>query len=156
MAADREAVLVACRRLLEGRAAGYARELENLDEAASRETKSSAGDKYETGREMIAQGRRLTEQNLAEARAALETLGRMAASPAGDRAGMGSLVETSQGDFLLGISIGEIEAEGRTAKTASLVSPIGSALKGRRAGDRVPWRGGSLDILRIDNPPPSG
>jgi transcription elongation GreA/GreB family factor len=104
----------------------------------------------------------LTERNLAETRAALEALARMAAAPAGpagpalNRAGFGSLVETSQGAYLLGISIGEIEAEGKTARTASLASPIGAALKGRRAGDSVPWRGGFLDILRIDNPPAAG
>lgn len=145
--------MAACRRLLEERAAGYAGELESLDDAASRETKSSAGDKYETAREMIAQGRRLAETNLTETQSSLDALGRMAAAPAGDRAVFGSLVETSRGTFLLGISIGEVEAEGRTTITASLASPIGAALKGRRAGESVPWRGGSLDILRIDNPP---
>ena len=142
-------MLTALRAGLEAKRVAYARELASLDEAAARETKSSAGDKYETGREMIAQSRRLTEGNLAETEAGLEALTRMGAAPGGPRIGLGSLIGTSQGWFLLGASLGEIEDGGEVVKTASLASPIGSALKGKAAGETVPWRGGVLEIRAL-------
>ena len=131
------------------RQADYRRELANLDEASARETKSSAGDKYETAREMIAQSRRLVEGNLAEANAALETLDRMAAAPHQAACGFGSLVETSQGWLLVGASLGDVEADGVTVRTLSLASPLGQALKGRKAGDRLHWRGAEHSVLSV-------
>lgn len=148
-APSRQDLLTRLRASLEERRDGYRRELAALDEAAARETKSSAGDKYETAREMIAQSRRLMDANLAEAETGLEALGRMLAAPAAPVATFGSLVETSQGWFLLGVSLGEIESRGAAVKTASLGSPIGAALKGRKPGDAVPWRGGTLFVLRL-------
>jgi transcription elongation GreA/GreB family factor len=134
---------------LETRRAGYARELASLDEAAAGETKSSAGDKYEPAREMIAQSRRLIEGNLSETAAGLDALDRMAAAPPGPKAGFGSLVETSQGWYLMGASLGETEIDGIAVRTVSLASPLGAAMKGRQAGERAPWRGTELAILRV-------
>lgn len=144
---SRAALLSHIRALLEQRRDGYAREIESLDEAASGETKSSAGDKYETAREMIAQSRRLMDGNLLESKSGLDALERMAAGPAGEKAGFGSLVETSQGWYLLGISVGEVEFVDAIVRTASLVSPIGIALKGKCPGESVAWRGGTIEIF---------
>lgn len=149
MPPDKSRAVARCRATLLARQADYRRELANLDEAASRETKSSAGDKYETGREMIAQSRRLIEGNLAEMDTALATLDRMLAAPALARCGFGSLVETSQGWFLAGASLGDVEVDGTLIRTLSLASPLGQALKGHGAGDRIPWRGQELLLLSI-------
>jgi transcription elongation GreA/GreB family factor len=149
MPPDKNRALAVCREALLARQAGYRRELANLDEASAAETKSSAGDKYETAREMIAQSRRLVEANLAEAEAALATLERMAVSPSQATCGFGSLAETSQGWLLLGASLGEVEVDGATVRTLSLASPLGQALKGRAAGDRIPWRGAELSLLSV-------
>ncbi len=146
---DRSGLIALLRAGQTEKAAGYAREIAGLDAAAASETKSSAGDKYETAREMIAQTRRLMDANLVEAKAGLEALERMAAAPAGKVITFGSLVETSQGWFLLGTSFGEIEYGGITIKTASLASPIGAALKGKHAGDKLPWRGSLLEIIAL-------
>jgi transcription elongation GreA/GreB family factor len=124
-------------------------ELQSLDEAAAAETKSSAGDKYETAREMIAQSRKLIERNLSETEAGLGILERMAAAPLGAQVGFGSLVETSLGWYLVGLSIGELEAQGVPVRTLSLASPLGMALKGRGVGESIPWRGDAFEILGI-------
>ncbi|MBW8889885.1 MAG: hypothetical protein JF616_19165 [Fibrobacteres bacterium] len=149
MPPDRSHALAQCRAMLLSRQAGYRREMSNLDEASARETKSSAGDKYETAREMIAQSRRLMEVNLAEADAALANLERVAVAPTKASCGFGSLVETSQGWLLVGISLGDVEADGAIIRTLSLASPLGQALKGRVAGDRLPWRGEEILILSV-------
>lgn len=146
---DRKALLDLCMQAIKDRITGYASELESLDEAAAAESRSSAGDKYETGREMIAQSRILIDHNLAESKANLAALDRMADAEPGAKIGIGTLVETTLGWYLVGVSLGEWESQGLVVRTVSLASPIGLALKGREAGDKVPWRGASFDILRI-------
>lgn len=146
---DRGRILEACRDRIEARKKENLAEMQNLDAAAAAETKSSAGDKYETGRELIAQARRVIERNLAEVAAGLEALDRMAAATPGAEAAYGSLVETSNGWYLLGASLGEAETSHGPVRTVSLASPLGAALKGRKEGDRIPWRGAILEILRI-------
>jgi transcription elongation GreA/GreB family factor len=123
-----------------------------VDEAAAGETKSSAGDKYETAREMMAQARNLLGRNLAETESGLDTLARMAAAPLRPVIGFGSLVETDQGWHLLGASLGEREIGGITVRMISLASPLGAALKGKSAGDRFPWRGSEAAVLRVPVP----
>ena len=146
---DRQTLLTQCRQSLESRKAEYARESASLDQAAAGETKSSAGDKYETGREMIAQARNLIQRNLAETLANLEALDRMAAAPLRDRIGFGSLVETSGGWYWVGISLGEVEIPGGPVRTVSLASPLGAALKGKGVGDTLPWKSAVLEILGL-------
>ncbi len=161
---DRAALIALCRRDLESRRLGYLAELGSLDEAAAGETKSSAGDKYETAREMIAQSRGLIVRNLAETETALQALERMAPAKPGEGSGadpetatpgekvmFGSLIETSHGWYLAGVSLGEVEMEGQGVKTLTLASPLGQVLKGKSAGDRLPWRGGTLEIHQVLN-----
>jgi transcription elongation GreA/GreB family factor len=149
MPPDKSRAIAQCRAMLLARQADYRREMASLDEAASRETKSSAGDKYETAREMIAQSRRLTEANLDEVDAGLAILERMAAAPEQSRCGLGSLLETSQGWFLVGASLGDLEVDGVAIRTMSLASPLGQALKGRGAGERISWRGQGILLLSV-------
>jgi transcription elongation GreA/GreB family factor len=158
MQAVRSHVISACRSLLLARRMQYAQELAHLDAAAENETKSSAGDKYETGREMLAQARQIVERNLSETESALATLDRMdkviadakAPSPQPTRIGFGSLVETSGGLYLLGISLGEVAlGPGLKATAISLASPLGKAFLGKSMGDEVVWKGHNLRILGI-------
>jgi transcription elongation GreA/GreB family factor len=149
---DRAALIRQCGSFLEARKAEYLRELRSVDEAAAGETKSSAGDKYETAREMMAQARNLLGRNLAEAESGLDTLSRMAAAPLRPVIGFGSLVETDQGWHLLGASLGEKEIGGIMVRMISLASPLGAALKGKSAGDRFPWRGSEAAVLRVPLP----
>lgn len=146
---DRAALIRQCREFLEARKAEYLRELRNVDEAAAGETKSSAGDKYETAREMMAQARNLLGRNLAETEAGLDTLARMAAAPLRPIIGFGSLVETDQGWHLLGASLGDREIGGMAVRMISLASPLGAALKGKTAGDGFAWRGSQAAVLRV-------
>jgi transcription elongation GreA/GreB family factor len=152
MIPDRLALILRCKEQLTARRAEYRRELMSLDEAAAGETKSSAGDKYETAREMIAQSRVLIARNLAEAEAGLDALARMAAAPLRPVIGFGSLVEIRAGWHLIGVGLGEMESSGIVVRMISLASPLGAALKGKTAGDRIPWRDAVLDVLRVPVP----
>lgn len=157
---NRSLIISECRILLLGRQNQYAQEIANLDSAAAADTKSSAGDKYETGREMIAQTRRLMEHNLDEIAVSLSILDRMAmdsmaAQPTENihsTIRFGSLVETSQGLYLLGLSLGElILSNGLKILALSPASPLGKTFLGKSEGHQVLWKGNQVQILRVHN-----
>jgi transcription elongation GreA/GreB family factor len=149
MILEKKLLLDLCGQNLNARKGEYEMELSRLDEAAANETKSSAGDKYETGREMIAQSRIVIDRNLSEAKAGLEILERMRLSPPHTKIGFGSLVELDTGWFLVGMSLGELDYHGMVVQTISLASPLGLTLKGKGVGELIPWRGKEISIHQI-------
>ena len=52
----------ACQTFIEQRMAAAAQAMQAAQESANSDTKSSAGDKYETGREMALKGKRVGEE----------------------------------------------------------------------------------------------
>jgi len=146
---DKAAVLGSFRAALEAVVAECDRELAHLDEAAAGETKSSAGDKYETAREMISQARRLQLERRDKAARGLEWLSRLEPMRPYQAAAVGCLIETGKTAYLLGILTESVTVEGVAVQGLTLASPLGQALKGTRVGDRVAWRGESLDICGL-------
>lgn len=131
------------------RCADAEQELAALADAAGNETKSSAGDKYETAREMFSQARDMQRRILDEARVQLDWIARQDLSSQRESAGTGALVRTGEGWMLLGpipssVTVGEVAVQG-----LSIQSPLGQALKGAREGSAVDFRGRRLEILRI-------
>ena len=103
-------------------------------ESANSESKSSAGDKYETGRAMAQLERDRHAQLLADAQRMLQELQHIDLAPtAVIRAG--SLVKTTRGTFFISISAGRISLDGIDYMAVSAASPIGTALRGKRVGD---------------------
>ena len=134
---------------LEERRSSAEHELAALDEASANETKSSAGDKYETAREMFAQARGLQRRILEEAEAGCAWVERQRSGEARTKCGPGALVETSEGWLLLGPVPVRVDVNGTEVQGTSTQSPLGQALKGTRAGDDVPFRGKTIRVLRI-------
>lgn len=110
------------------------REVISIQEEIGKETKSSAGDKFETAREMMNQERQRLEERMAilnDQRRAIELMKDQRASKEID---FGALVSTDRGDFLIGAAIGKVVFEERTVVVLSLNSPLGSAFKGKEKG----------------------
>jgi hypothetical protein len=62
----------------------------------------------------------------------------------------GSLLETNQGFFLIGMSLGEtMTPEGVCITHCSMASPLGLALRGKEEGESVPWRKTSIQIIKL-------
>jgi len=114
------------------------------------ETKSSAGDKYETTREML-QG--VIEQHthqLMEAKKIKETLQMIVdgeTSPG--KVGAGSVVLSSGGNFFLSVPGGFTEIDGAKYALISLSSPIGKLLVGKSKGDCVSFNGRDYKISQV-------
>jgi transcription elongation GreA/GreB family factor len=109
--------------------------LEQAREASNDDTKSSAGDKFETTREMMQQDISRNKRLLEDALQNLQVLKSIQDIPVGDKIKNGSLVLTSEGAFYISISAGQLIVDGKTYFAISALSPIGQLLLGKKEGD---------------------
>lgn len=108
-----------------------------VDDLAN-ETKSSAGDKYETAREMIQQEREQLENARQSKRHQLLQINRLSELNGSKISEAGSIIETDLGIFLLGVSVGKIELTNKSSLfVLGLQSPLSQALLGKTIGDTV-------------------
>jgi transcription elongation GreA/GreB family factor len=117
--------------------------------SASEETKSSAGDKYETGRAMAQlEIEKLTAQ-LSEALKAKGTLEQINPALRSVSIHPGSIVLTTQGNFFISISAGPFQVDDKLYYPISAASPIGQILLGKKAGDSYSFRGKAATIIEV-------
>jgi len=118
-------------------------------EAANNETKSSAGDKYETAREMMQQEIDMNLSRLAEAQTQLQLLEQIDPEKVSNVVGAGSLITTNKGIYYVATGIGKILMEGQHFMAISITSPIGIAMKGLKKGDSFSFNGNTYLVEDI-------
>ena len=126
----------ACIDYVQGRIAAAKQAIDDAQAASEDETKSSAGDKYETGREMMQQ---VTDRNMAqlnEANKLKVQLSQIRPEHSSETAETGSLVVTDNGKFYIAISAGSIKIDTETYFAVSPASPVGLKLKGLKVGNK--------------------
>lgn len=102
--------------------------------ASSNDTKSSMGDKYETGREMLQQEINTIQRQLNESLSQQNVLQKLNTEPC-KKAQNGALVETDKGWFYISVSLGEIIFEDGKITTISSESPLAKAMSGKGTGE---------------------
>lgn len=117
--------------------------------AANEESKSSVGDKYETGRSMMQiEGEKAAHQ-LAEALNLKSILDRLLPDARSEKIIAGSLVITDMKKIFISIGIGKLNLDGDEILVVAPTSPLGKALMGRSANDRVSFNNESMIILEV-------
>src|SRR5690606_37884706 len=109
----------------------------SANDAAAADTKSSAGDKFETTREMVQQELNRHRQLLADAERMEQVLDRLDIRPHTGPAKPGCLIETDRGTFFLAIGVGQLHIDGNSFWAISPASPLGQRFIGLNAGDHV-------------------
>ena len=104
--------------------------------SANEETKSSAGDKYETGRAMAQLEIEKTQEQLADAIRQRNILTQLDRNSNSEKVQPGSLVYTNQGNFYIAIAAGPFEIDGQKYFPISPTAPIGLALLGLKRGEK--------------------
>lgn len=117
--------------------------------AANEDTKSSAGDKFETSRAMAHNDLNLYSRQWREAKLDWDILEGINPERNFVLAGNGALVKTNIGTFFLSVSMGVLTVDGQRVMAASLASPMGEALQGKQEGNKVEFRGKKIKILEI-------
>ncbi|AKD58600.1 3-oxoacyl-ACP synthase [Spirosoma radiotolerans] len=123
--------------------------MEAAQEAANSESKSSAGDKYETGRAMAQLERDRHAQLLAEAQKVERELKQVNIDKTYETVQPGSLAFTSRGLFFICIGAGKLTVDGVDYFAVSAASPIASALVGRKANDAVTFNKLTYQVLEV-------
>ena len=135
--------------LLKNKMTELERVINEVQQSANQESKSSMGDKYETGRAMAQNEVFMLQTQLASLRQDFETIHTIDFSISIDKVIQGSLVETSTGWFLLSIGLGKITVEGKNLFCISINSPLGQVLKGKSASEAYVMNGRSSTIKKI-------
>jgi transcription elongation GreA/GreB family factor len=123
--------------------------MQAAQESANSETKSSAGDKYETGRAMAQEERNRNAVQLREAQNLQAELARINPEQACDTVRPGALVETSMGGFFISISAGKLTVEGKDYFAVSAAAPVAVALSGKRAGEEAGLNGKVVRVVGV-------
>ncbi len=118
-------------------------------ESANDDTKSSAGDKYETGREMMQQEIDRNTTQLREAQKLKQILELVDSEKATEIVQNGSLVFTNHGIFYIAISCGQLSIEGENYFAISSASPIGAKLMRQKTGAGFDFNGKEFKISNI-------
>jgi transcription elongation GreA/GreB family factor len=123
--------------------------INEAQKASNDDTKSSAGDKYETGREMMQQETNRNMGQLNEANKLKIELNKIYPNSVSDKADIGSAVITNNGNFYIAISAGLLKVKNETYFAISPASPIGSKLKGQKAGDEFKLNDKTYQIKHV-------
>lgn len=139
-----------CNAFADARITSAQETMQQAQEAANAEGKSSAGDKYETGRAMAHLEKEKASAQLAAGNKLKEVLIKINPNQPVPRAALGSVVITNNGNYYLAISAGKLMVEGKEYLAVSPASPIGARLMGCAAGNEVTFQGKSFLILAVE------
>ena len=145
------ALHAACQAFIQERIDAARTAMQAAQESSSSETKSSAGDKYETGREMANAERDRNAAHMQQAQQLQVELARISPDAACDTVRPGALVTTSMGRFYISVSAGKLVVDGAPEVFAvSAAAPVALALKGLRAGEEAVFNGKAVRLLAVE------
>lgn len=123
--------------------------INEIQESLLLETKSSAGDKHETGRAMLQLEREKAGHQLAEIQKTKEILSKINIVKANEYIGLGSLIHTSQSHYFIAISAGQFKISNEYYYAISPNTPIGQLLLGKSVGDLIEFRNQNFKIIEV-------
>ena len=138
-----------CKEAIDQRIAHAKETLDLAQESANDETKSSAGDKHETGRAMAQLEAEKATNQLNESLELRTSLDRIDPSMVTESVTVGSLVISKTTKFLICVSAGKLELGGTVYFAISPESPIGKLLLGKKKGDSITFNGITHEILEV-------
>jgi len=142
-------LLDACRHYVEQRLGTATLAMNNAQQAANAEGKSSAGDKYETGRAMMQIERDTAARQVEEALKMKRVVDQIDPSVTHQRIALGSLAITTLFNVYVAIGTGKMEIEGEPFVIVGPESPLAKVLLGRVASEQFTFNNRVNTILRI-------
>lgn len=150
MSREKEELFEHCRAYADKRVQSLKSQIRELQEDLNSESKSTAGDQYETGRAMMQLELERFSRALDEAERLEVALKRLPSPKTqSDRVIPGSLVECGALRYYLAISAGACTLEGQTYYCVSAESPVGQQLLGKTVGDTLALPAGKFQITAI-------
>lgn len=138
-----------CKELILKRIAESQKAMQDAQDAANNEEKSSAGDKYETGRAMGHLERDRNAQQAAKAQEELLCLQKIDINLKHTSVNTGALVNSSQGILFVAIGIGTVTIKEKKVIVLSPLSPLSTLIKGKKVGETYILNGIEHTINKI-------
>ena len=126
-----------CMEYVQGRIDSFKKAMNEAQEAANEESKSSAGDKYETGRAMMQLERDKNARQLAEALQLQKVLHQIQPQKENLQVTLGSLVFTNKGNYYIAISAGKIELDREIYYAIAANTPLALKLNNLKLNEEV-------------------
>ena len=120
------------RQMLETKISGLQQQHADLKESTANETKSTAGDKYETARAMLQIEQDNTRRQLQEVMEQQAAFSAIDISLISNEVIRGSLVKTNKGYLFISVALGKIIVDGIVVIALSPQSPLGQQLMGMK------------------------
>ncbi|MCI2229484.1 3-oxoacyl-ACP synthase [Polaribacter sp. MSW13] len=146
----KQALFIQCQNYVNNRLQTIDKIITSNQNALQSETKSSAGDKHETGRAMLQLEMEKAGQQLAGIVQMKEILAKIDISKASKKAHLGSVVFTNKANYFLSVSAGKLTVEGKNYFAVSVSSPIGKMLLGRQEKDKISFNSVEFIIQLIN------
>ena len=145
----KEELLKKCHQFVNNRLQNIEETISSNQAALQSETKSSAGDKHETGRAMLQLEMEKAGQQLANIQQMKETLAKIDVLKKSTNAHLGSLVKTNTGNYFLSVSAGQLKVDNELYFAVSVSSPIGKLLLGKSVNEQVMFNSKNIKLLSI-------
>jgi transcription elongation GreA/GreB family factor len=145
----KDLVLNKCREYVDVRIATAKQAMDHAQQSANEEGKSSAGDKYETGRAMMQIERDRAAHQLQEAIQLKSVLDQIKSDIIPERISLGSLVVTDSKRIFISIGIGKLVVSDIEYFIVAPTSPLGKALSGLKVNDQLTFNKEVMTIREI-------
>ena len=139
-----------CLAYIEEKIQSASQAIKFAQDSANDETKSTAGDKYETGRAMAQLEIEKINTQLNESKKLKQNLLHLENTIATENVQPGSLVITNQGKFYISIPASQFTIDGEVYFAVSPSSPIAQQLLFSKAGDRFEFNKKEFVIQRVE------
>jgi transcription elongation GreA/GreB family factor len=138
-----------CLDFIENRYQTLQNTIEEIQESLLSETKSSAGDKHETGRAMLQLEREKVGVQLSEIQKINQVVSKIDISKTLGVIGIGSLVYTTSAHYFIAISAGKLKVNNQSFYAISSHTPIAKLLLGKTIGDQIIFRDQNFKIIEV-------
>lgn len=122
---------------------------DDLNIAIANDSKSTAGDKHETGRAMIHLEQEKLSKQLSQTKLLNETLAQINHDSHCTKVQFGSMVTTNKGIYFFSVGLGKIQVNERTIFCLTITTPLGKIMSGKKKGDKINFNG-EIEILKIE------
>jgi transcription elongation GreA/GreB family factor len=123
--------------------------IESTTESKNSATKSTAGDKHETGRAMMERELALSTAQLRKAQVLKNELSKISLEVDVTSVQLGALVVTNQGNYFISIGLGKVNVLGDDCYAISGGSPLGIAMMGKQKGQKINFQGRNIEIIDV-------
>lgn len=138
-----------CMMLVNGKMNSIQQAMEVLESSMKDETKSSAGDKYETSREMLKQEMEKLATQLQEVIRQRQLLQQLNVVHEAEVVQQGAVVLCNKGNFYIAAGLGQLAADGLKFIAVSAVSPLAQKMMGLKQGDKFIFNAQEYELLHI-------